>query len=53
MLDVVESVAAEVFIPLSVGGGIRSVEDATDLRLAGAEKVNVNTAAVEREALNH
>ena len=51
MLDVVEAVAAEVFIPLSVGGGVRSVADATDLRLAGAEKINVNTAAVERPAL--
>jgi len=51
MLDVVEAVAAQVFIPLSVGGGIRSVADATDLRLAGAEKINVNTAAVERPAL--
>ena len=46
MLDVVESVASQVFIPLSVGGGIRSVSDATDLRLAGAEKINVNSAAV-------
>jgi len=48
---VVERVAEQVFIPLSVGGGIRSVADATDLRLAGAEKINVNTAAVERPAL--
>lgn len=47
MLDVVERVAAEIFIPFSVGGGVRSVEDATALRLAGAEKVNVNTAAVQ------
>jgi len=47
MLDVVEKVAAEVFIPFSVGGGIRSVEDATNLRLAGAEKINVNSAAVK------
>ena len=38
MLDVVEAVADEVFIPLSVGGGVRSVADATDLRLAGAER---------------
>lgn len=47
MLDVVEAVAAQIFIPFSVGGGVRSVEDATRLRLAGAEKVNVNTAAVQ------
>ena len=46
MLDVVDAVASQVFIPLSVGGGIRSVADATDLRLAGAEKINVNSAAV-------
>jgi cyclase len=46
MLDVVERVAAQIFIPFSVGGGIRSVDDATALRLAGAEKVNVNSAAV-------
>lgn len=51
MLDVVEAVAAQVFIPLSVGGGVRSVADATDLRLAGAEKINVNSAAVARPAL--
>jgi cyclase len=47
MLDVVERVASQIFIPFSVGGGIRSVEDATRLRLAGAEKINVNTAAVQ------
>jgi cyclase len=47
MLDVVERVAGQVFIPFSVGGGVRAVEDATKLRLAGAEKVNVNTAAVQ------
>ena len=51
MLDVVEKVAEQVFIPLSVGGGVRSVADATDLRLAGAEKINVNSAAVLRPAL--
>ena len=51
MLDVVEAVASQVFIPLSVGGGIRSVQDASDLRLAGAEKINVNTAAVSRPEL--
>ena len=51
MLDVVEKVAQQVFIPLSVGGGVRSVSDATDLRLAGAEKINVNSAAVRRPEL--
>jgi cyclase len=51
MLEVVEAVASQVFIPLSVGGGVRSVDDATDLRLAGAEKINVNSAAVQDPAL--
>jgi cyclase len=51
MLDVVEAVAEQVFIPLSVGGGVSSVGDATDLRLAGAEKINVNSAAVRRPQL--
>jgi imidazole glycerol-phosphate synthase subunit HisF len=47
MLDVVERVAEQIFIPFSVGGGIRSVDDASQLRLAGAEKINVNSAAVK------
>jgi cyclase len=51
MIDVVERVASEIFIPFSVGGGIRSVQDATKLRLAGAEKINVNSAAVQDPAL--
>jgi cyclase len=51
MIDFVEKVASQVFIPFSVGGGIRSVADATRLRNAGAEKVNVNTAAVKRKEL--
>ncbi len=46
VLDVVNDVASQIFIPFSVGGGIRSTEDATNLRLAGAEKINVNSAAV-------
>ena len=49
MIDFVEEVASQIFIPFSVGGGIRSVEDATRLRNAGAEKVNVNSAAVKRK----
>ena len=51
MIEVVEAVAAQVFVPFSVGGGIRSEEDATKLRLAGAEKINVNSAAVQRPNL--
>jgi cyclase len=51
MINMVEKAAAQLFIPFSVGGGIRSVEDATRLRNAGAEKVNVNSAAVKRPEL--
>jgi imidazole glycerol-phosphate synthase subunit HisF len=51
MVDVARRVAAEVFIPFTVGGGVRSVDDARRLLLAGAEKVSVNTAAVERPEL--
>lgn len=46
MLDVVRRVAETIFIPFSVGGGIRSVEDMREVLLAGAEKVSVNTAAI-------
>jgi imidazole glycerol-phosphate synthase subunit HisF len=51
MLDVVSAVASEVFIPFSVGGGLRTVEDCSRVLLAGAEKVNVNTAAVTNPQL--
>ncbi|MDH3712983.1 MAG: imidazole glycerol phosphate synthase subunit HisF [Gammaproteobacteria bacterium] len=46
MVHVVEQVAAEVFIPLTVGGGIRKVEDVRRMLNAGADKVSINTAAV-------
>lgn len=51
VLDLVERVANEVFIPFTVGGGIRSTQDMRDILLAGAEKVSINTAAVMRPAL--
>jgi len=46
ILSVVERTAAEVFMPLTVGGGIRTLEDIRDLLNAGADKVSINTAAV-------
>jgi len=51
MVDVVNRTADRVFIPLTVGGGVRSVEDARQLLRAGADKVGVNSAAVARSAL--
>ena len=51
MLDVVRRTASEVFIPLTVGGGVRSVEDVDQLLRAGADKVSVNTAAIARPEL--
>ena len=51
MLDVVQSVAQEIFIPFSVGGGIRTLEDAAGLLMAGAEKISLNSAAVLRPEL--
>jgi cyclase len=51
MLDVVSSVASRIFIPFSVGGGLRTVDDCKKVLLAGAEKINVNTAAVANPAL--
>ena len=46
MIDVVERTASEVFVPLTVGGGLRTVEDVRELLLAGADKVTINTAAI-------
>ena len=51
ILSVVEEVAREVFVPLTVGGGIRSVDDAVAALRSGADKVAVNTAALERPEL--
>ncbi len=48
LLDVVGRTAEQCFMPLTVGGGVRSVEDVRRLLLAGADKVSVNTAAVAR-----
>ncbi len=50
-IDMVERTAAEVFIPFTVGGGIRSLEDARSMLRAGADKVSVNTSAVQRPVL--
>jgi imidazole glycerol-phosphate synthase subunit HisF len=51
MVDVVARTAREVFIPLTVGGGIRTVDDARGILHAGADKISVNTAAVRRPDL--
>src|SRR3546814_784389 len=51
ILDVVARTASVCFMPLTVGGGVRSVEDARALLLAGADKVAVNSAAVARPEL--
>jgi imidazole glycerol-phosphate synthase subunit HisF len=51
ILGVIEAVAAKVFIPLTVGGGVRKVEDVRRLLNAGADKVSINTAAVQNPAL--
>lgn len=51
MADVVARTARKVFIPLTVGGGIRSISDARLILMAGADKVSVNTAAVRRPEL--
>jgi cyclase len=51
ILHVIEAVASRVFIPLTVGGGVRKVEDVRRLLNAGADKVSINTAAVQNPGL--
>ncbi|MGB2691362.1 MAG: imidazole glycerol phosphate synthase subunit HisF [Thermodesulfobacteriota bacterium] len=46
MIDVVERTAGQVFVPLTVGGGVRTLDDVRQMLLAGADKVSINTAAV-------
>ena len=48
MIDTIEKAADKVFVPLTVGGGIRNTEDINTLLLAGADKVSINTAAVNK-----
>lgn len=51
LLNIVEKTAQEIFIPLTVGGGLRSVDDIRTVLRAGADKVSINTAAIERPEL--
>jgi cyclase len=51
MIDVVRQVAVEVFMPFTVGGGVRTVDDMRNLLLAGADKVSINSAAVRTPKL--
>ena len=51
MIDVVERISGEVFMPLTVGGGLRSIDDMRRMLLAGADKVSINTAAVLDQCL--
>lgn len=53
LFRIIEQVAAQVFIPLTVGGGVRSVQDVRDLLNAGADKVSINTSAVKNPQLVH
>jgi cyclase len=51
LLDIIERTSSRIFIPLTVGGGLRSVEDIRTVLRAGADKVSINTAAIERPEL--
>jgi imidazole glycerol-phosphate synthase subunit HisF len=51
--DIVKEAVKNIFVPMTVGGGIRSVDDASDVLRAGADKVAVNTAAIANPQLIH
>src|SRR6186713_1329575 len=51
LTEIVSRTANDVFVPMTVGGGIRSIQDVTELLRAGADKVAINTAAVHRPEL--
>ena len=51
MIETIEKAADKVFVPLTVGGGIRKIDDIRSLLLAGADKVSINTAAVNNPML--
>ena len=51
LIDVIKSICKDIFIPITIGGGIRSLENAQDLFDAGADKIAINTAAVSRPEL--
>ncbi len=53
LLDLIRRIAREIFVPLTVGGGLRSVDDIRTVLRSGADKVSLNTAAVRRPALIH
>jgi imidazole glycerol-phosphate synthase subunit HisF len=53
LLDIVERTAKNIFIPLTVGGGLRSIDDIRMVLRAGADKVSINTAAIQRPELIH
>lgn len=51
LVDIIRRTARDVFVPMTVGGGVRSVDDVSDLMRAGADKIAINTAAVKRPKL--